>query len=165
VALGAIPPAFALTFAAPLRAENDPAEHTIVLGAGGAGEVELKGGAFHAGVNVMVEWEAIENSLELELDVSVLSADGGVDVPIGLLAKKPFRLAPWVELTIGIGPEVVQVSNPTTKATFFGGQLALDLMLWPTKRVGFWVEPSYDVVFRDGLSHGLGTTAGVLLGW
>jgi hypothetical protein len=66
---------------------------------------------------------------------------------------------------IGVGPELVHVSTPTTKATYFGGQVALDFMFWPTQRVGLWVEPSYDLIFRDGLSHGLGSTGGVLFGW
>jgi hypothetical protein len=160
----------ALTSISPTAAraeEDDKAalEHTIILGVGGAGELELRDGSFHPGVNSMVEWEAIENWLELEVEASILAADHGVEIPIGVLAKKPFRLTRWAELMIGIGPEVVRVSNPTTKGTYFGGQLALDFMLWPSQHVGGWVEPSYDLTFRDGVSHGIGTTGGLLLGW
>lgn len=36
---------------------------------------------------------------------------------------------------------------------------------WPWGRhVGLWVEPEYDVIFRDGTSSGLGATGGVLFG-
>jgi hypothetical protein len=43
--------------------------------------------------------------------------------------------------------------------------VALDFIFWPSGRVGLWVEPSYDFVFRDGIYRGIGNTGGVLLGW
>jgi hypothetical protein len=143
----------------------DEIEHTIIVGVGGAAEVELRDGSLHPGANLMVEWDAIENWLELEVEASVFSADGGVEVPLDLLIKKPFRLARWAEFMIGVGPELVRVSNPTTKATYGGAQIALDFMFWPSQHVGLWVEPSYDVVFGDAVSHGIGSTGGLLLGW
>ena len=152
----------------PAHAEDggDAIEHTIIVGVGAASEVELGDGSLHAGANVMVEWDTIENWLELEVGASVLSAAGGVEVPIDLLIKKPFHLTRWAELMIGIGPEVVAVSTPTSKATYFGGEVALDFMFWPWgKRVGLWLEPEYDLVLHDGASSGLGSTAGLLLGW
>ena len=66
---------------------------------------------------------------------------------------------------LGLGPEVVRVSNPTTKATYWGPQVVMDLMFWPWERVGFWLEPSYDLTFRAEVCHGLGVTAGLLFGW
>jgi hypothetical protein len=144
----------------------DAIEHTIIVGLGGAAELELGDGSLHPGANFMVEWEAIENWLEFEVGGSVLWADGGVELPIDLLVKKPFRLNRWTEFMVGVGPEAVRVSTPTTKATYFGGELALDFMFWPWgRRVGLWVEPEYDVVFRDGASSGIGSTGGVLFGW
>ena len=145
------------------KEDEEYIEHTIILGVGGAGELELADGTLHAGANVMVEWDAIENWLELE--ASILAADHGSEIPIGLLVKKPFHLTRWAEVMIGVGPAIVQVSNRTTKATYFGGQVALDFMVWPTQRFGLWVEPSYDVIARDGLSHGTGSTGGLLIGW
>ena len=146
--------------------EQGAPEHTIILGVGGATELELANGSLHAGGNVMVEWDAIENWLEFEVGASLLAADRGVEAPVDLLVKKPFQLTRWAEVMIGIGPEVVLVSNPATKSTYFGGVAALDFMFWPWGRhVGLWVEPEYDLVFRDGLSHGLGSSAGLLLGW
>jgi hypothetical protein len=59
----------------------------------------------------------------------------------------------------------VYVSNPATKQTYVGGELALDFFYWPWQRVGFWIEPSYDFIFREGISHGLGSTGGLVLGW
>jgi hypothetical protein len=145
--------------------KDEPVEHTIVLGIGGATELELDDRALHAGADVMVEWDAIENWLELELEVSALAANHGVEVPIGLLFKKPFRVTRRFEFMIGIGPELAYVSDATTKQTYFGGQAALDFMFWLSKRVGLWIEPSYDFIFRDGVSHGIGSTGGLLIGW
>jgi hypothetical protein len=103
---------------------------------------------------------------EFEIGASVLSADHGVEVPIDLLIKKPFRLSRWAELMIGLGPEVVLVSNPTTRATHFGGEAALDLMFWPWgRRVGLWIEPAYDVISYNGATSGVGSSGGVLFGW
>jgi hypothetical protein len=146
--------------------EGDRLEHSLVLGVGGATELELAGGAIQPGGNLMVEWDAVEDWLELEVGASVLAADGGFEVPIDLLAKKAFHLARWAEFMIGIGPELVHVSTPTTRATYAGGEVALDFMFWPWgRRVGLWVEPEYDLVFRDGATSGIGSTGGVLFGW
>jgi len=147
------------------RAE-EPIEHTVIVGVGGATEVELPGGAVHPGANLMVEWDVIENWLELEVGASLLSADGGIEAPIDLLAKKPFHLTRWAEFMIGVGPEIVPVSNPMTKTTYFGGEVALDFMFWPWgRRVGLWVEPEYDAIFHNGVSSGIGSTGGILFGW
>jgi hypothetical protein len=160
--------AFALSVEGTARADDDTednTEHTIIVGGGGATELELGDGSLHSGANVMVEWDAIENWLELEVGASILAADGGVEVPVDLLVKKPFKLARWAEFMVGIGPEVVQVTG-TNRGTYFGGELALDFMFWPWgRRVGLWVEPEYDAIFHAGVSSGVGATGGVLLGW
>jgi hypothetical protein len=113
----------------------------------------------------MIEWDAIENWLEFEVGASVLTADHGIEVPIDLLVKKPFRLARWAEFMIGLGPEVVQVTG-ANKGTYFGGEVALDFMFWPWgHHIGLWVEPEYDLTYQHGASSGIGTTGGVLFGW
>ena len=92
--------------------------------------------------------DAIEDLLEFEIGASILTADGGVAVPIDLLVKKPFTLTRWAEVMVGISPEVVQVTG-ADKGTYFGAELALDFMFWPWGRhVGVWVEPEYDLVFH-----------------
>ncbi len=139
-------------------------DHTMIFGLGGAAELELGDGSVRPGGNAMVEWDIIENWLELEVGASVLTADKGVQVPVDFLVKKPFRLARGVEFMIGIGPEVVHVTG-TNKGTFFGGEVALDFMFWPSQRIGLWVEPTYDFIWHGGVSHGLGSTGGVLFGW
>ena len=66
---------------------------------------------------------------------------------------------------IGLGPEMVTTVNGLAKGTLFGGDAALDFMVWPWQRVGFWIEPTYDVIFDDGVSQGIGSTAGIMVGW
>lgn len=146
---------------------DDGIEHVIIVGIGAAGEVELGDGSLRPGGNVMIEWDAVENWLELEAGASLFPVDSGIETPIALLAKKPFRLARWAEFMIGVGPEMVVVSNPTTKTTYFGGEAALDFMFWPWgRRFGLWVEPEYDLTFPSRrASSSVGTTGGVLVGW
>jgi len=98
-----------------------PHDHTVLIGLGGATEYELGGGSFHSGGNAMVEWDIIENWLELEVAASLLAGDKGVEVPIDLIVKKPFRLAQVVEFMIGVGPELVRVFTPAKKTTYVGG--------------------------------------------
>jgi hypothetical protein len=145
--------------------DEDRIEHLIVVGVGGAADLELGTGSLHPGGNLMLEWEAIENWLELEVGASVLSADGGLEIPVDLLVKKPFQLARWAEFMVGLGPQVVHVTG-AGKGTYFGGEVALDFMFWPWgRRVGLWIAPEYDVVFRSGASSAIGSTGGLLVGW
>ena len=65
----------------------------------------------------------------------------------------------------GLGPEVVWASGTGHDGTFAGVEVVADFMFWPSQHVGLWIEPSYDAVFHDGISHGLGSTGGVIFGW
>ena len=77
--------------------------------------------------------------------------------------KKPFQLARWAEFMVGLGPQVVHVTG-AGKGTYFGGEVALDFMFWPWgRRVGLWIAPEYDVVFRSGA--GVFSVLVVLIGW
>lgn len=163
--LGALVVALPRVALADPEQSNGKLDHTLIVGVGGATELELGDGSLHPGANLMVEWDAIENWLEFEAGASVLAADHGVEVPIELLVKKPFKLASWAEFMIGLGPELVQVTG-TNKGTYFGGEVAVDLMFWPWgRRVGLWVEPEFDLTYQHGASSGIGTTGGLLIGW
>jgi hypothetical protein len=154
-----------LTTTASAEVKEADVDHTLIIGVGGAGELEIGDGSLHPGANVMIEWDAIENWLELEVGASVLSAPGGVQVPIDVLVKKPFKLARWAEFMIGVGPEVVQVTG-ANKGTYLGGEVALDFMFWPWGRhVGIWLEPEYDLTYQHRVACGIGSTGGVLFGW
>jgi hypothetical protein len=66
---------------------------------------------------------------------------------------------------VGAGPEVVQTFGSAPGRTYYGLEAVLDFMFWPTRRIGLWVAPSYDLVFRDRATLGLGTTAGAMIGF
>jgi hypothetical protein len=148
----------------PPDAKEDETEHTIVVGVGGATELDPGDGTTRGGGSAFVEWNTVPDWLELEAGASVLAVKGGVEIPIELLFKKPFRIARGVECLPGIGPEIVSVATPETRAVYFGGAAALDFMFWPSPKVGLWIEPGYDFVLRDGVSHGLGGTGGLIVG-
>lgn len=140
-------------------------EHAVITGVGGATELEFGPASVHAGLSAFVEYEAVDAWLEIELGVQVLAAEGGVEVPVDLLFKKPFTLSHRLEMMVGLGPEVVRTFRGSRNGTHWGAELASDFMFWPSPHAGLWVEPTYDFVFRDGISHGLGCTGGAILGW
>ena len=131
-------------------------------------EAMLKGmhkGTTHTGTNVFVEYNAIENWLELELGLSMFPQSGGVELSSDFLFKKPFQLTDRLECMLGGGPELVRAVHTPDSGTFMGGETVADFMYWPWEHIGLWAEPSYDFVFRNGVSHGIGATAGIILGW
>jgi hypothetical protein len=136
-----------------------------VFGLGGAFDLELGERRVNAGGNAFFEFEAIEHWLEIEASVSVVKAAVGLELASGLTFKKPFSLCKGVELMVGVGPQVVQTLLRVPSATYFGLEGVLDFMFWPHEHFGFWVAPSYDLVFRDKPSLSFGTTAGPMIAW
>ena len=119
----------------------------------------------HGGGSLFVEWEAVQSWFELELGLAALAAEGGVEVPIDLLFKKPFRLSRRVELMVGLGPGLVIYRRTPNDGEFFALEVAADFMFWLAPRVGFWVEPSYELTVRNGVEHSLSSTGGIIFGW
>jgi hypothetical protein len=138
-------------------------DHTIVFEIGPAGDWSRAEG-FHPGATFAFEVTPIENWLEFEVGVTAIRADGGVEMPFDVLFKKPWRFSPSFEFMIGMGPELVHVSG-SGRGTFWGLEGVADLMFWPRRNVGWYVEPGYEVTFRDGTPHhSLGIAVGLLVG-
>jgi hypothetical protein len=145
------------------QATADEDDHAIVFELGAAGDWE-RGEAIHKGVTLAFEVTPIEHWLELEIGATALAADGGVEVPFDVLFKKPWQPSPRFEFMVGVGPEVVHVSG-RDGGTFWGAEGVLDFMFWPRKNVGWYVEPGYEIVWRDGTRHhGIGMAVGLLIG-
>jgi hypothetical protein len=107
--------------------------------------------------NVDVALERVRKAVAAVADgaeVHLVRVDGDAEA-----VRRQFLGSP-----IGAGPEMVTTTG-RNRGTHFGGEVALDFMFWPWQRVGLWVEPAYDFIFQDGVSHGLGSTGGVMLGW
>ena len=143
---------------------GDGDDHAIVLEFGAVVDWERAEGALHKGGTFAFEITPIEKWLELEIGLTVVAADGGVEVPFDVLFKKPWRFSRQFEFMIGAGPELVHATGPS-HATFWGGAAVLDFMFWPRKNTGWYVEPGYEITFRDGTQqHGLGVAVGLLIG-
>ena len=139
-------------------------DHAIVFEIGAVGEWEPDEGAVHKGATFAFEITPIERWLELEIGATSVASDGGVEMPFDVLFKKPWRLSPQFEFMAGIGPELVHQSGPNRR-TFWGIEAIVDFMFWPTKNVGWYVEPGYDITFQKGTVHrGVGVAAGLLVG-
>jgi hypothetical protein len=142
----------------------DEDDHAIVFELGGAGDWERGEGAIHSGPTLAFEVTPIEHWLELEVGAAAIAAGRRVEMPFDVLFKKPWRISPRFEFMIGIGPEVMHASG-RDGGTFWGGEAVLDFMVWPRKNLGWYVEPGYEVVWRDGTPHhGMGMAIGILIG-
>ena len=87
-------------------------DHALVLEIGGVVEWEGTEHAVHGGGALAFEVTPIENTLELEIGIAAVPADGGVEMPVDVLFKKPWRFSPKFEFMIGAGPEIVHSFGP-----------------------------------------------------
>jgi hypothetical protein len=139
------------------------AERAIVFELGAAGDWSRAEG-FHPGGTFAFEITPIEHWLELEVGVTALWSDGSTEMPVDVLVKKPWQLSRNVEFMVGVGPELVFATG-SNAATFWGIEAVADLMVWPRRNVGWYIEPGYETTMRDGVRrHGLGIAVGLLLG-
>jgi hypothetical protein len=143
--------------------QHDDRDHAFVLELGAAGDWSRAEG-FHPGGTVAFEVTPIEHWLELEVGVTAIHTETGTEMPVDVLFKKPWRFSPAFEFMVGVGPEIVHETG-ADRGTFWGLSSVLDFMFWPTNRVGWYVEPAYEVTFpRGGTHHGVGIAVGVLIG-
>jgi hypothetical protein len=148
-------------------AQDDAVEdRSLVLKLGPAFERSLQDRTTTFGGSVAVEGTLIENWLEVEIGATRLASGGRRADSIEVLFKKPFRLSPSVEFMIGLGPEVGRTFSAGTGGKSRSLQYAADLMIWQSKKIGWYVESSYG--YGVGPSRGersLAGSAGILFGW
>jgi len=66
---------------------------------------------------------------------------------------------------IGVGPTFLQ-SLSGDRRSFLGADVVLDFMFWPSRNVGWYLEPGYELVFnKNGTGRGVNLTGGLLIGW
>lgn len=141
------------------------ADNTFALAVGPSVDVDLVAGAFSDGGEASIEMEAVPHWLEVELGVEAVGGKGGAQVALDFLLKKPFTLAPRLEIMPGLGPLLTR-SFGTNASTSFGVEVAADLMWWlfsPHAGLGF--EPSGGVTFLSGIQTSVGLTCGPIFGW
>jgi hypothetical protein len=134
-----------------------------VFEVGPAFDRDIKNRSTNYGAGLAVEVTPIENWLEIEAGAARLATAGRTELGFDVLFKKPFSLTQTAELMIGLGPEVTRTTGNGERVTSHAVEFALDLMVWPTKHVGWFVEPGYGV--GCGNSRGersFGVSAGLL---
>jgi len=156
--------------ASAVRAQSVPpvpagdGDHAIVFELGWAGDWSPPEGPHPWGGTFAFEVTPVEGWLELELGVAATRADGGTEVPVDVLFKKPWQFSRQFEFMIGAGPELIHATKPNP-ATYWGLSSVLDFMFWPRKNIGWYAEPGYELTFRNGTAHhGLAMAAGLLIG-
>jgi hypothetical protein len=145
------------------RDERD-ADHGWILEIGTAGEWPLNGERPNFGGTIAAEIEPIENWLELEFGLAALATTGHTELSGDVLFKKPFRLSPTVEFMVGAGPSLSQTLNGLDRGTSVSAEFALDFMFWPTKDVGWYIEPTWSVNPRTG-QQSAAVSVGMIIGF
>src|ERR1700760_3176025 len=118
----------ALALAGMAAAKNEDVEHKFVLELGTAGEWPLTNEPGNFGGTFAVEFEPIENWLELAFGITTLNTTGHSDLSGDLLFKKPFKITPSFEFMMGAGPSVSQTLNGPDRGTKVSAEFALDFM-------------------------------------
>jgi hypothetical protein len=145
------------------RDESYP-EHSFILEIGTAGEWPLNGERPNFGGMIAGEVEPIENWLELELGFTTLAAAGHTELSGDLLFKKPFHLSSTAEFMVGLGPSFSRTVNGFEQGDSWSVEFALDWMFWPTKNLGWYIEPTWSVNPRNG-RQSTAVSIGILIGF
>jgi hypothetical protein len=144
--------------------ERGGADHSFILEIGTAGEWPLNGERPNFGGTIAAEIEPIENWLELEFGLSMLATAGHTELSGDILFKKPFRLSPSVEFMIGAGPSLSRTFNGPEQGNSWSVEFALDWMFWPTKNLGWFIEPTWSVNPKNG-QQSAAVSIGILIGF
>jgi hypothetical protein len=142
--------------------EKEPA---AIVEIGGAGECALTHGKPGYGPNVAVEVTPIKEWLEIEAGVTPFFRRGETEWDTDLLFKKPYTLSKTAEFMFGVGPEWEHTIAGGVGTNSVGGEAALDFMFWPwaRRRVGWYMEPSYEYSFASGHEQSASVTVGLLI--
>jgi hypothetical protein len=151
---------FALTTVLAHAAEKEK-EPDAILEIGGSGNWNLSDPSSF-GPTVAIEFTPIENWLEIEVGTGPIFGKGIREWDTDILFKKPFTLSDKVEFMFGVGPQWGNAFNGSTNA---GIEIAGDFMFWPwaDRKLGWFVEPSYNYTFIGTHAQSLGISVGLLI--
>jgi hypothetical protein len=157
--------AFLFLCSANAYAQSDDKKPVAILEIGAAPDLSVTGGGSSFGPTVAIEFTPVENWLELEAGVTPLFARHSTEWDTDLLFKKPWTLSRNVEFMFGVGPEWIHTSRNNVVTNSVGGEVALDLMFWPSRKhkFGWYLEPSYDYNFARGHDQSVSISGGLLI--
>ena len=139
-------------------------DHAIVFELGWAGSYSHGEGLHARGATFAFEVTPVPDRLELESGVTLIRANGSTETSIDLLFKKPWTLSRTVEFMAGVGPEIGFASG-SDSGTFWGVSAVGDLMFWPRKNLGWYLEPGYEADVRNGATRsGFAIAGGLIIG-
>ena len=149
----------------PQQAHEDK-DPVAILELGAATSWNVSGGAATFAPNLAAEVTPIENWLELEAGVSPFYTRSSTEWDTDLLFKKPWTISRKAEFMLGVGPEWIYLKENGKTSNSIAGELAGDLMFWPTgkHRFGWFLEPAYDYNFARGRQQSIGMSGGLLIG-
>lgn len=141
------------------RAEEKEKEPVAIIELGAAGDWDFNGGSSF-GPSAAMEFEPIQEWLEIEIGTGPLFSSGHTAWDTDVLFKKPFTLSDKVEFMIGAGPELNYAIGGASKIS---AEFALDFMFWPwpDRKYGWFVEPSYS--YSGTHDQSLGVSLGLLI--
>jgi len=158
---------FALAFASSIhssvaRAEESNDDQSLILLVGPAMEKSTVDGSKASGASLAFEFMAIKNQLEIELGTQYLSTSNPKELGAQLIFKKPFELAQDIELGVGLGPAIWRKTSSPNNDLQSGVNFVADFMFWTTKKVGWYISPSYTYGTSSGAERLLGLSVGLL---
>ena len=108
------------------------------------------------------EFTAIEHQLEIEVGTQYLSTSNPKELGAQVIFKKPFDLAQDIELGIGLGPAIWRKTSSSSNSLQSGVAFVADFMFWTTKKVGWYLSPSYTYGTSGGAERVIGLSVGLL---
>jgi hypothetical protein len=140
-------------------------EPIAVAELGGAASWNPGNGKLSFGYSIAAEVTPIENWLELELGVSPIYGTHSREWDADLLFKKPWTFSSKVEFMFGVGVTRTHASDHGVTTNSMGGEIALDLMFWPSLKhhFGWYLEPAYEYDFGQAHERSVGMSAGLLI--
>ncbi|WP_174292201.1 hypothetical protein [Sphingomonas bacterium] len=157
--------AAALMMPVTASAQQATPEPAAILELGGAVETGLNHRETSYGPSIAAEFTPIEHVLEIEGGVTPLFHRGQTEWDVDLLFKKPWTLSDKAEFMAGIGPSWSHTVDHGRHEDSFAIEAALDFMFWPgrSRKLGWFVEPSYSYGLANEHEQSLAVSAGLLI--
>ena len=153
---------FFLTVPCAYADESEEREEAPVVEIGALSEWPTNGGAANAGGAVGFEATVIQDWLEIELGAAALGTSGHTEFSGDLIFKKPFHLSPTTDFMLGIGPMIRKTLSGPDQGIAHGAEVDFDFMFWPRKELGWYVQPAWSLIPRNG-EQSVGINVGVLI--